>query len=230
MVGIEIWLGLLGRSVRRMEVKDWITLIFSFSAIVVSLASVYITTFRRIDDFRVALPYTFDANVDREKSETTITGSIDVVLVNNGNRSVAVTNAGIGVIESDNIKNNECVGEGSGSGSFRYYEFDPFVVKTGEVIVRRFTVPEDKQTNEKIWHVGFAPDVTNPKKRKFTFCFVAGFITPERAFSNKVVPVWAQIIDYSQPVRLGTYNKPYPLNLRETKVLLPASGHNEFPD
>ena len=116
MAELKIWFGLLGRSIRRMEVKDWITVIFSFSAIVVSLAGVYITTFRRIDDFRVAFPYTFDANVDREQSETTITGSIDVILVNNGNRSVAVTNAGIGIIESDGsrgcvpLRDRRCVG------------------------------------------------------------------------------------------------------------------------
>jgi hypothetical protein len=202
------------RSVRRIEVKDWVSIGFSASALLVSLLTVYFTQIRKVDDLRVAFTTMFNARADESILSTIIESPLEIAFVNNGNRTIAVSGVGIGAVENSDA--DDCK---TGSGQFVPYELEPFVINAGQVLVKKAVIPENPSTHQRKYVMSFM-NSAKPEARKFTFCFVVSLITPDRYLEEKKIPVWKLTTEIGNAAsRLYLAHPIRPSN--ETIVLLP---------
>jgi hypothetical protein len=81
-----------------MNPKDWITLVLSGLALIVSVISAYYSNFRLTDDVRVALPMPPFVTID-SKGSLGVSGEQQVTFIDSGNRDVAVTGISLGALQ-----------------------------------------------------------------------------------------------------------------------------------
>ena len=126
-----------------LTLKDWISLTFSSIALVVSLITAYLNTIRQIDDVRLVLgelPFIW-----QKKKHVVITGHQELTLINSGNRSAAITRAALLVVRPlTGARATDCDFDTVRVVFSIDYDFDPLVLKAGEIVVRRALLPRDK--------------------------------------------------------------------------------------
>ncbi len=135
-----------------MNLNDWVTVILSGLALVVSVVSAYYSNFRLNDDFRVALPMPPFAVIDN-KGSLGVSGAQQVTFIDSGNRDVAVTGISLVLyklrapppppIESqcNEMDKNQV------PNLALVYDVEPFILEPGEILVKKF----DRTLFPEIW-------------------------------------------------------------------------------
>lgn len=120
--------------------KDWISITLSILALTVSLGSTYFTIFRETDDLRViinVLPM-----LSEKDNRTTLYDDQDLTFINSGNRAAAVTRVALFVSKPLSQEDqNACTSIQMHTVFVVEYAFEPFVLRPGEIMVRKLTLP-----------------------------------------------------------------------------------------
>jgi hypothetical protein len=122
-----------------MEVKDWITLVFAGLALIVSVISAYYANFNLTDDIRVAFTLSPYVILD-DKGGLGISGEQQVTFIDSGNRDVAVIGMTLVLykLREAPSSNSQCDEMSNIQVASLVYDFEPFILKPGEILVKTF--------------------------------------------------------------------------------------------
>jgi hypothetical protein len=171
-----------------MKAKDWISFFFSLSALMVSFGSLYWNVLRKVD--KVSLGITGDnatASIDPTTRKLLVTENNTLILLNSGNRPVAVTDLWLTVDnfpEAYKSEPGDQICSHPNLGSPRISMAEPFVIQPGAVEIRHFSL-KDRETDRPM-NGQFTAQNPNEDKEKLLFCAFVHFVLPEYQTSASV--------------------------------------------
>ncbi|MGY2996897.1 hypothetical protein [Mesorhizobium sp. URHB0026] len=235
-----------------LSLKDIIGIIFSLCALAVSLTSLYLGTLRRTDDLRVIVTSGPLVDIDRHQDNgatnelsdfMSVTGKTTFVLVNSGNRSIAITAVALVIIQpysSDpSDRPRECNDGGGAGETVLRYDIAPFAIKGPDVAAQASEFSVDRTTSDfESDDVKFSADRTahvhislqNQSRKEYSarFCMLFQIASPnsDEGFKTAAVELfdvnfmnkdgaWGTVSDYKM------FQKSYLLFHHSGSILFP---------
>jgi hypothetical protein len=173
------------------SIKEWVGIITSFVAFVLSLYTFYSSNLRKVDDFRLSLQGVMSGfNMGEEFA---IGSELSGTFINSGTRSVAVENVSLLVTQHE-VFTGDLIKDCYGGQELYRVMLEPFVVKPQEIAIRPLKKYEP-QLNHK-----FAPDgspilaFTDAKAsvHPLVICLLVIFVLPEHAQQVRQVLLMAE--------------------------------------
>jgi hypothetical protein len=171
----------------RMAFKDWASLTFSCLALLISGGSAYFNVVLQKDDIRVVIGSTPFFSL-RPNGDIATVGEQELTFINSGNRAAAITSITALVTRFSVPEDLLMTCDGPDVYRMRF-EVEAFVIKPGEILVKKIPVSRDLGWNEEKGGVLVLPKKMYEAKHgdKYLACLAMNITTPD-SFSKEVSP------------------------------------------
>jgi hypothetical protein len=168
-----------------MAFKDWASLSFSCLALLVSVGTAYFNVFLQQDDIRVVIGSTPTFTL-RNNGDIATAGDQELTFINSGNRSAAITSVTALVTRQGAPEDLLATCDGPDAYRMRF-DIEPFVIKPGEILVKKMPVSRDLGWNDEKNGVLVLPKSSYEAKHgdKYLACLAMNITTPD-SFSKEV--------------------------------------------
>jgi hypothetical protein len=170
-----------------MTIKDWVAITLSALAFCLSAATAYFNILRQEDNVSVTFGDVPSIIISDTKDQLLIFDDhVDLIVINSGNRGVAISGLAMFVMQHDQSTKCKDVTSGNG-GAWFTYDMEPFVVKANDLASKRLRI-------EKPY---FGPEIQKTPSGQYTFaieeinkgksaslieiCFAVWFTTPAKS-------------------------------------------------
>ena len=190
----------------RLLIKDFIGPTISIVALVVSLCSLWLT-YRTIEDFSISIGSDLPIPNPTEDNELIIHGPKWITFINSGNRSIAVMNVNLSVLQTKELQpsTKDCT-----DSVHVHVAIEPFVAKPGEVLIKAASIGYGLKVNDR-------GDPLIPRQegmRRVLWCMVFDLITTDSVPERVYVPMISAEFE-TQPYGSGDvfFNHSKPIRL-----------------
>ena len=209
--------------------KDWISTILSCLALGVSGFTAYFNILQQTDDVRI-VSSSQPIVVFDDKGTLGLAGQQQITFINSGNRDVAVTDVTLAVMRLNTppVTNSQCSELRNFQVANLVYDFEPFIVTPGQIIIKKFD-----QTSFPQWKTdkvdGSRKFLISPSNvvrgDAVVTCLRISMTTPDMVVNDVYEPKHYVVVedfpnaDPSPNSLLSDPNKPYPIVLQTNNRL-----------
>lgn len=188
-----------------MSWKEWLTLSISICAFAISTGTSYYTLVRKEDDFSVLINQV--GKIDTNDQQFDISLRSDLTFLNAGNRPVSLTELVLVVrqLKEDGELQDDCH---SGDVKLLNFDAEPFVLKPGEMISKKFLLAKKEGDRPTLSYRGttivkFSKANAVSKEPMMGLCLWFSFLTADGKAHGKRIPVMLDTFQPSEPIYVG---------------------------
>jgi hypothetical protein len=164
--------------------KDWVTIILSTLAFLLSAGTAYFNIVRQEDNVSVTFGRVPSISISETNDRFLIVeDEVDLILINSGNRGVAISGLAMFVMQHD--QHTRCKTATSGNdGAWFTYKIEPFIVKANDLEAKRLRIAQPYSSSEtpknKSGQYTFPFEEINKGRPEalIEICFAVFFTTP----------------------------------------------------
>jgi hypothetical protein len=161
---------------KRAKSRDWVARFGSIAAVIISIATIYLTYFYRTE--RLSLMVLNYPDLDIAEQGFGFTGNVQLAFFNYGNTPIVITNISISIRQNPRNDDLNC----SEKDAKDYYlKLQPFVVKPGEDLVKAVPMLPEM---DKMPFVGAS--MKDESARFINTCLSVEFVVLERIWSSEI--------------------------------------------